>query len=83
MNPLVGMMKGAMGGMMGGGMNPMGQGSGMTGMFGRIRQFAALVGRRNPQQMVRALMQQKGIPESALQEAMKEAQSIANEMGLR
>ena len=82
MNPLMGIMKGAMGGMMGA-MNPMGQGSGMAGMFGRIRQFAALVGNRNPQQMVRTLMQQRGIPESVLQETMKEAQSIANEMGLR
>ena len=78
MNPLMGMMKGAMGGM-----NPIGQGSGMAGMFGQIRQFAALVGNRNPQQMVRTLMQQRGIPESVLQETMKEAQSIANEMGLR
>lgn len=82
MNPLMNMMKGAMGGMMGG-MNPMGQGSNKAGMFGQIRQFAALVGKRNPQQMVRTLMQQRGIPESALQEAMQEAQSIANEMGLR
>ena len=78
MNPLLGMMKGAMGGM-----NMMGQGSSKAGMFGQIRQFAALVGNRNPQQMVRTLMQQKGLPESALQEALQEAQSIANEMGLR
>lgn len=78
MNPLMNMMKGAMGGM-----NPMGHGSDKAGMFGQIRQFAALVGKRNPQQMVRTLMQQRGIPESALQEAMQEAQSIANEMGLR
>ena len=55
----------------------------MAGMFGQIRQFAALVGNRNPQQMVRTLMQQRGLPESVLQETMKEAQSIANEMGLR
>lgn len=81
MNPLTNMMKGAMGGsmsgMMGGGMAE------FSGMFGRIRQFAALVGNRNPQQMVRTLMQQRGIPESALQEVLKEAQNIANEMGLR
>ena len=70
-NPLIGMM---------GGMN---RGHRMGGMFRQIRQFAALVGRRNPQQMVRTMMQQQGIPESELQEAMKQAQSIANEMGLR
>ena len=81
MNPLMNMMKGAAGGsmsgMMGGGMAE------FSGMFGRIRQFASLVGNRNPQQMVRTLMQQRGIPESALQEVLKEAQNIANEMGLR
>lgn len=83
MNPLMNMMKGAAGGMMPSIPNPMGRQVGMPGMFGKIRQFAALVGNRNPQQMVRAYMQQRGIPESALQEAMKEAQDIANEMGLR
>lgn len=82
MNPLMNMMKGAMSGMMGGGMTSR-SGHTTQGMFGQIRQFAALVGRRNPQQMVRTYMQQNGIPESALQEAMQEAQSIANEMGLR
>lgn len=83
MNPLMNMMKGAAGGMMNGGMDPMARPAGMPGMFGKIRQFAALVGNRNPQQMVRTLMQQRGIPESALQEVMREAQGIANEMGLR
>lgn len=81
MNPLMNMMKGAMGGAMGGGMTS--RAGYPQGMFGQIRQFAALVGRRNPQQMVRTYMQQNGIPESALQEAMQEAQGIANEMGLR
>lgn len=83
MNPLMNMMKNTAGGMMNGGLDPMGRQVGMPGMFGKIRQFAALVGNRNPQQMVRTFMQQRGIPESALQEAMKEAQGIANEMGLR
>ena len=81
MNPVINMMKSAMGSSMG---DMMGGGTpDISGMFGRIRQFAALVGNRNPQQMVRTLMQQKGIPESALQEVMREAQNIANEMGLR
>lgn len=74
MNPLMNMM---------GGMAQMGRGSGINGMFGQIRRFAALVGNRNPEQMVRTLMQQRGIPENALQEAMQEARSIVREMGLR
>lgn len=82
MNPLMNMMKGAAGNVMGGA-NPMGRRGGNPGMFGQIRQFAALVGNRDPQQMVRTFMRQRGIPESALQEAMREAQGIANEMGLR
>lgn len=74
MNPLMNMM---------GGMAQMGRDSGINGMFGQIRRFAALVGNRNPEQMVRTLMQQRGISENALQEAMQEARSIAREMGLR
>lgn len=56
---------------------------GMMGMFSKVREFAGLVGRRNPQQMVRNLMRQKGIPESELQEAIKQARQIAREMGIR
>ena len=57
--------------------------NGMMDMFSWIRQFAGLVGKRNPQQMVRNLMRQKGIPESELQEAMKQARQIAREMGMK
>ena len=69
-------------------MNMMQQGMGMQdgnagGMFSRIRQFAGLVGSRNPQQMVRALMQQRGIPETELQQAMQQARQIARDMGLK
>ena len=67
-NPLIGMM----GGMMGS--NP---------MFGQIRQFASMIGSRNPEQMVRNLMRQRGIPESELQNAMRQAQDIARQMGMR
>lgn len=75
-NPLMNMI-GGMGGMPGMGGNP------MMNKFRQIRQFAGLVGNRNPEQMVRTLMKQQGIPESALQSVMQEAQQIAREMGVR
>lgn len=68
-NPLINMM---MGGMMGN--NP---------MIGQIQQFARLVGSRNPEQMVRNLMRQRGIPESELQNVLRQAQDIARQMGVR
>lgn len=71
-NPLIGMMMGNMGGM--GRSNP---------MLGQIQQFASLIGSRNPEQMVRNLMRQRGIPESELQNAMRQAQDIARQMGIR
>lgn len=72
-NPLMGMM---------GGGAPSGR-SGPMGMMQQIRQFAGLIGNRNPEQMVRNLMRQKGIPESELQQAMQEAQEIARMMGVK
>jgi hypothetical protein len=66
-NPLMGMM-GGMGG------NP---------TFGKIREFASLVGKRDPRQMVLNLMKQKGISGEELDEAVKQAQEIARMMGLR
>ena len=68
-NPLIGMMGGA-------------SGMGGDAMFGQIRQFATLIGNRNPEQMVRNLMRQRGIPESALQDAMRQARDIARQMGV-
>ena len=51
-NPLMGMM-GAMGGMR----------NGVGGnMMGRIRQFAGMIGSRDPKQMALAYMKQNGIP---------------------
>lgn len=68
-NPLINMMGG-----MARGSNP---------MFGQIQQFAQMIGGRNPEQMVRNLMRQRGIPESELQNAMRQAQDIARQMGMR
>lgn len=69
MNPLINMM--------------MGGTSRSNPMLGQIQQFAQMVGNRNPEQMVRNLMRQRGIPESELQNAMRQAQDIARQMGIR
>lgn len=68
-NPLINMM--------------MGGASRNSPMLGQIQQFAQMVGNRNPEQMVRNLMRQRGIPESELQNAMRQAQDIARQMGIR
>lgn len=74
-NPLMDMMGNAKGKLpMGGRGNP------MINKYQQIRQFARLVGNRNPEQMVRTLVQQQGIPEDVLQSAMQEAKQIAQEM---
>ena len=72
-NPLMNMMSPASGT----GRNP------MLNKFQQIRQFARLVGNRNPEQMVRTLVRQQGIPEDTLQEMMNEAKAIAQEMRMR
>lgn len=51
-------------------------------MLNQIWQFAGMIGNRNPEQMVRTLMRQRGIPESELQSVMREAQDIARQMGV-
>lgn len=71
MNPLMNMMTQNMGNNAG------------TGMFQQIRQFAGMIGNRNPEQMVRTLMQQRGIPDSQLQDMKRQAADIAKQMGLR
>ena len=71
-NPLMGIM--------GGGMPS--RNNVPMGMMQQIRQFAGLIGNRNPEQMVRNLMRQKGIPESELRNAMRQAQDIARMMGV-
>lgn len=74
-NPLMDMMSNAKGRLpMGGSGNP------MINKYQQIRQFARLVGNRNPEQMVRTLVQQQGIPEDVLRSAMQEAKQIAQEM---
>lgn len=72
MNPLMGMMGGAA---------P--PGNGPVGMLQQIRQFAGLVGSRDPQQMVRNLIRQKGISDAELQQTMQQAREIARMMGMR
>lgn len=71
-NPLMGMM-GSMSGM----------NSGPIGMFQQIRKFAGLIGSRNPEQMARNYMKMNNIPESELQNVMRQAQDIARQMGMR
>lgn len=68
-NPLMGMM-----GMMG---------DGNGGMFARIRQFAGLIGKRDPKQMVMTLAKQKGMSEQDINDALQQAQYIARGMGVR
>lgn len=55
---------------------------GNDGMFGHIRQFARMIGSRDPQKMVMALMRQRGIPVEQLNAAMEEARGIAQQMGI-
>lgn len=58
-------------------------GMGENSMFSKIKQFAGLMGNRNPKQMVMNLMKQKGIPSEELDEAIRQAQDIARTMGLK
>lgn len=52
-------------------------------MIGNIRRFAGMLrGRGDPQQLVRAYMQQNGIGQQQLDEAMQQAQEIARMMGM-
>lgn len=53
------------------------------GMLGNLRQFASMLrGRGDPQQLVRNYMQQNGISQQQLDQAMQEAQEIARMMGM-
>lgn len=69
-NPLKNMMPQQM--MQGGGGNP---------MFAQIRQFAGLIGNRNPQQIAMNLARQRGIGEQQMQQLYSEAEQIARQMG--
>ena len=60
--------------MMQGGGNP---------MFAQIRQFAGLIGNRNPQQMAMNLARQRGVSDDQMRQLMDQAQQIAQQMGLR
>ena len=51
-------------------------------MFARIRQFAGLVGNRDPKQMAINLARQKGITDEQMNQLMQEAEDIKRQMGL-
>ena len=52
-------------------------------MFAQIRQFAGLIGSRNPQQMAMTLARQRGVNDHQLQQLMQEARQITQQMGMR
>lgn len=51
-------------------------------MFAQIRQFAGLIGNRNPQQMALNLARQRGITQEQMDQLMQQAQEIGRQMGL-
>lgn len=52
-------------------------------MLGNLKQFAGMLrGRGDPQQMVRTYMQKNGLSQQDLEQTMREAQEIAQLMGL-
>lgn len=53
-----------------------------AGMIGSIKQFAGMLRGRNPQHLVQNYMRQNGISQQQLDEAMREAQEIAQMMGM-
>lgn len=63
-------------------MAPQAQPSGGNPIFGRIRQFAGMIGNRNPKQMAMNLAKQRGIGDAQMQQLMQEAQQIARQMGM-
>lgn len=58
------------------------QQSGGNPIFGQIRQFAGMIGNRNPKQMAMNLAKQRGIGDAQMQQLMQEAQQIARQMGM-
>lgn len=50
-------------------------------MFNQIRQFAGMIGNRNPQQMALNLARQRGIGDQQIQQMYQEAEQIARQMG--
>lgn len=51
-------------------------------MFARIRQFAGLVGNRDPKQMALNLARQRGLTDEQMNELMQQAEEIKQQMGL-
>lgn len=67
--------------------NPLKQMSGMqpaggNPMFAQIKQFAALIGNRDPKQMAMNLARQRGLTDEQLNQMMLQAQEIQRQMGL-
>ena len=53
-------------------------------MMGNLCRFAGMIrGRGDPQQLVQAYMRQNGIGQQQLDQAMQQAQEIAQMMGLK
>lgn len=61
-------------------MQQMGGMSQMGGMIRQIRQFAGLIGNRNPEQMVRNYMRINGISDDQLRQVQMQAREIIDEM---
>ena len=58
------------------------QGGGGNPLFSQIRQFAGMIGNRNPKKMAMNLAKQRGIGDAQMQQLMQEAQQIARQMGM-
>lgn len=62
---------------------PQAQPSGGNPMFAQIRQFAGLIGNRNPRQMAMNLARQRGLSDEQLNDLMQQAEEIQRQMGLK
>ena len=63
-------------------MTPQAQPSGGNPMFNQIKQFAGLIGNRNPKQMALNLAKQRGLTDEQLNQLMQQAEEIQRQMGL-
>lgn len=63
-------------------MMPQAQPGGGNPMFNQIKQFAGLIGNRNPKQMALNLAKQRGLTDEQLNQLMQQAEEIQRQMGL-
>ena len=63
-------------------MMPQAQPSGGNPMFSQIKQFAGLIGNRDPKQMALNLAKQRGLTDEQLNQLMQQAEEIQRQMGL-